>query len=465
MLLKTMISSASLSSLVTRTVILIAFSSLSALSIAAVNHAIPEEPEVSFSDVGPEYLSSEPENLDEPSEASFQITDQPFFEDDQLLSIRFRTYYRDKTVDDGPDQEAWAAGGWIDWQSPSFLNGTFKLGATLFGSQKIIGDKNKGGTGLLKPVQESFGGLSNLYGALDFGATTARLGRFEIETPYLNRSDSRMIPNSFQGGQVLHDFTPHWTLGIGYYTDIKPITNTDFISLYDAAGVPGSDRYGVTALGLRFDDPDGWDQAGGLFYRHAPNFMDIYYADYGQRIFSFNDSAITLAGQYTRQESVGTELDGSFKIDQFGAKASWQNSILSATVAFTYYSKADGVQLRSPWGSIPGYTAVITQDFNRPGEKAVLVGLGVDFSNLGVPGLVLSTSYTYGNTPDSGVAASPDQEEFDVTLAYAFQQGLLDGFDVRVRNGYVNQKNTNSNGPIAMNSNDLRVIVNYVWAY
>ena len=438
-----------------------------------------EQEDLSLVSTGPEYLSDHPEAMDEPAEASYQIVEDPFFVGDHMWRVHFRSYYLDRQIDNAPTRAAWAAGGWIDWQSPGMLKDTLKLGATAYTSQKIIGDKDKGGTGLLKPVQDSFSGFSSVYADFDFDPTTARVGRFEINLPYMNRSDIRMIPISFQGAQVLHDINPFWTLGLGYYTDIKQRDSDNFQSLYKVAGVTTADGAtpddGVIAVGLRFDQ-DNTAQEGGLFYQHAPDFMDTYYAEYGQPIVYFNgtsfgdtylgkNSSLSLTGQYTRQQSVGMQLDGDFSIDQYGAKLTWQNDFISATLAYTYYSKSNNQRIRHPWGSVAGYTSVQYSDFDRPGEKASLAGLGIDLTEFGLPGLVFSTSYTYGNTPDSGSAASPDQSEFDVELNYTVQETFLEGLQIRVRNAMFKQSSKAARPSDTGDLNDFRVILNYVWVY
>ncbi len=426
---------------------------------------VENESDEDFANVGPDYLSDEPGSLDEPSEASFQILEKSFFTGDHFLRLHLRSYYRDRQADTTATQAAWAAGGWVDWQSPTLLDGVLKVGFTAYGSQRVIGQNNKDGTGLLKTGQDSFGGVSNIYTALDFGATTGRIGRFEVDMPYMNRSDTRMIPLSFQGAQLLHTLNPYWTFGLSYFTDIKEKNSTDYTPLYKVAGVSGNDYYGVSSLGLRFDDPQDEARNGGFFYHHAPNYLDIYYVDYGQEILSFENSAVSLSGQYTHQEDVGAQLGGSsFDIDQYGGKLDWQSKTFSVVLAYTQYSKSNNQKLFSSWGSVPGYTSVIVSDFNRPGEKAILAGVGVDFARFGLGGLTLSTNYTYGDTPDSGTSASPDQKEWDVTAAYAFPQTFLKGLELRVRNGYLKQ--SNSNGASDANDvNDFRVILNYVWMY
>ncbi len=60
----------------------------------------------------------------------------PFFRD-TVLNAHVRSYYRGiQTTTPGVSQEAWAAGGWLEYKSGWWLD-TLQLGGTLFGSGPI----------------------------------------------------------------------------------------------------------------------------------------------------------------------------------------------------------------------------------------------------------------------------------------------------------------------------------------
>jgi len=81
-------------------------------------------------------------------------------------------------------------------------------------------------------------------------------------------------------------------------------------------------------------------------------------------------------------------------------------------------------------------------------------------ASFGEDAIKLHTYYIYGDSPDSGATASPSQSEFDVTLEYNFDIGDMNGFHLRIRNSYVNHKNTDGNND-AQDLNDFRIILNY----
>jgi hypothetical protein len=94
----------------------------------------------------------------------------------------------------------------------------------------------------------------------------------------------------------------------------------------------------------------------------------------------------------------------------------------------------------------------MVKDFYQAGEDAWLVGLSYDFSHVGMDGLSSFFNYANGNTS----AASPDEEEFDITVDYRFKKDFLKGLWLRLRYAYVDQ-----DGPEGIDVKDFRAIVNY----
>lgn len=416
-----------------------------------------------LSTAGPEYLIMEDEESDTPSEASFQFDDSGEFTGRNKLNANIRSYYMNRSYDNSADGEALATGGWIDWQSPTWKNYAH-IGATAYTSQNMFADDEYNRTQLLQNDEKSYSGISNIYLQLDHEELSARLGRFEINDPYMNGDDARMIPNSFQGAQGTFDINPHWMIGIGHFTEMKSTTSTSYDHLYEVAnqvyGLDMKTNHGVSTYGLRYQESA--DHGGGLFYQHAPDFIDTIYIDYSREIIALNNGSIALAGQYTTQESVGNKIAGDFKAEHFGAKLTWQQGIVKTQLAYSYYSET--AQLLRPWSASTAFNAIQWSDSDRPGEKGALIGVGIDLSELVTPGLTISTKYYKGNTPDEGTWASPDVSEWGVDIVYSVPQGTFKDLELRVRNASVKQKNTTGNND-ADSLNDFRVIANYTWTF
>ena len=116
------------------------------------------------------------------------------------------------------------------------------------------------------------------------------------------------------------------------------------------------------------------------------------------------------------------------------------------------------MRIRNPFGGYPGYLSLMISSFNRAEEDGWLLGLSYDFSELGLPGLSGFVNYADGDTPDGGPRASPDQEEFDVTVDYRPDLRLLNGLWLRARAAWLDRDETPAGGG---DVTDYRLILNY----
>ena len=372
------------------------------------------------------------------------------FWDDAGLVFSPRTYYLNRQREDNPDSAAWAAGGALAYRTGNYKD-RLQLGASLYTSQKLYGPQDKDGTVLLKKRQKSFSVLGEAYARVRLLGTMEFSGyRQQLNLPYVNAHDSRMVPNTFEAYLVRDRDHPRFNYIAGYATKIKRRNETSFIHMSEAAGAASSDE-GLSMIGglYRFSEHMN---LGAINY-NTRDTLNIFYTE-GHAAWDISDElALRLSAQYTDQRSVGDELIGDFDTRVGGARlaASYRNAILS--LAWTSTGNGDGI--RSPYGGYPGYISLIVEDFNRAGEDAWLVGLSYTFAELGLPGLSAFANYASGDTPGHGTKASPDQTELDFTVDYRFG-GKLENLWLRARAAFVDQ-----DGPGAVDADDFRVIVNY----
>jgi len=169
---------------------------------------------------------------------------------------------------------------------------------------------------------------------------------------------------------------------------------------------------------------------------------------------SHRHSAIRLSGQFTDQRSVGNELIGSFDTYNVGLRVA--GSLGGAVLTLAYSHTDNNARIRNPYGGYPGYLFLNIRNFNRAGKDAWLIGFSYDFAHIGWHGLSGFINFASGDTPDTGVLASPDQDEFDITLDYRPPKGFLQRLWMRARASFVDQ-----HGPEAIDIADYRVILNY----
>ena len=380
----------------------------------------------------------------------------PFFRD-QKLDLNLRTYYMYKDKVDNSLSEAWAVGGALNYKS-GYLLDHFSLGAAVYTSQPLYAPEERDGTLLLAPGQEGYTVLGQLYGEVKIVPDHFfRFYRQEYNTPYINKNDFRMTPNTFEG-YTFHgafggkDGAPGLNYGGGYITKIKERNSDQFVWMSKDAGAK-VDR-GVATAGLLFSQ--GPFSFGAIDY-YSDDIINIFYTE-AKAVFQLTkELGLRFSAQYTDQRSVGSDyLKGyDFSTNQFGIKGemSYRKAIL--TLGYTIADK--GADLQSPWGVHPGYTSVQVQDFNRAGENALLGKLSYDFSSLGLTGVTAYALWVHGwNRVDPITKASVKQEdEYDFDLQWRPQIKVLKGFWFRTRYAYVDQRD---GGP---SQSDFRIIVNY----
>jgi len=367
------------------------------------------------------------------------------------LSLGLRNYYLNRDRENLPDSEAWAQGGALDYDS-AWWKDRVRIGATLYTTQKLYGPSDKDGTLLLKQGQQGFNVLGEAYiEAKLVDDVIVKLYRQGLYLPYINRNDSRMIPNTFEAYTISNTSSERFVYALGQVEKIKKRASDEFVSMTEAAGIDSED-HGVTMGGLRYKFDNGANI--GAVNEYARDFMNIFYMEASTRNRTLFDINTHLSGQYTNQRSVGDELRGKFDTWTWGLKAAASYAGVILTLAHTSTDSNAGII--SPWGGRPSYLSLMLKNFDRADEEAWLIGMSTNFRYFNLKGLGAYFNYAAGNTPDSGRNASPDQKEFDFTLEYRREEGLLQGLSMRLRYAKLNEDGVNSN-----DISDLRAIVNY----
>ena len=371
--------------------------------------------------------------------------------EDTDFNVQLRSYYLDRDKYDDTKSAAWALGGSAGFKTGYFRE-RFSIGATAYTSQRAWGPEEEDGTLLLQPGQHGYTVLGELYGEYLFTPDVRMtVGARGFDTPYINRNDSRMTPNTFLAAAVqgLHKGgdESEWRWGAGYFDKIKERNSDRFVSMSEDAGADV--ERGVFTAGANYKL--GELSIGAIDY-YSNDIINIFYTEarYG---FPINeDMTLRFAGQYTHQQSVGDNLlmGEDFRAYQWGLKSELAMGPGLLTAAYT---SADGdTNMQGPWSGYPGYTSVQVEDFNRDGEDAWLLRAGYSVEQ--VEGLSFYALYVNGGTPDDPLQFARDETDFNVQ--WAPPEGSLKGLLVRLRYAYVSQDD-----PGDSDLRDLRLMVYY----
>jgi hypothetical protein len=390
--------------------------------------------------------------------AKEQLKDTPAFFRDTKLNLNIRTYYFYRDKYDDSQSEAWTLGGAVSYQSGWFLD-RFSLGSVLYTSQRLYGPEDRDGTLLLKPRQHDYTVVGQLYGRVKlFEENFLNIYRYEYNTPYINKNDSRMTPNTFEGYTFNGAYggkegAPGFKYGGGYILKIKERNSDRFVWMSQDAGadVPRGVYLGggnVSYKGFTF---------GAIDY-YSDDILNIFYTEGSYKLRVTDRLGLLFSAQFTDQRSTGDDLlkGYSFNTNQIGVKSDVSYGGAVLTLGYTHASRGEDMQ--NPWSGYPGYTSVQVQDFNRAGEDAFIAKLSYDFTTLGLQGVTAYALFVYGwdRVNPSTKASVANEHEFDADIQWRPQWKFLKGLWFRGRYANVHQYEGDKN-----TINDFRIIVNY----
>src|SRR6266480_8024985 len=117
---------------------------------------------------------------------------------DTKFEFNFRTFYFDRSDFSGAEKQAWAIGGWAGFKTGYFLD-HIAFGVTGYTSQPLYAPDDRDGTTLLQPGQEGYTVLGEAYADIKIvDGLNLNIGRKGYDTPFINRNDVRMTPNTFE---------------------------------------------------------------------------------------------------------------------------------------------------------------------------------------------------------------------------------------------------------------------------
>ena len=372
----------------------------------------------------------------------------PFWRDSSLdLGVRVYDFRRENGIES--ISEAFAAGTELTFRSGKWRDRLSTV-VSWHTSSAIDAPEGLGGTGLLAPDQSDLSVISRAYLQYDFGLTTSlRLYRQDFNMPYINRQDSRMIPNTFEA-YVLTYPGERLTWLFGQVTKMKKRDSEDFVPMAEVAGVPG-DNAGTTVAGARYQLAN--DTSLGVVVQHTSDLFTTAYTEVIYRRTLTELWGTQLAAQVTNQWSTGDEQLGDFSTYTWGlrGKVSFRGAILTAA-----YTNTGSAAIRKPFGGTPGFTSSMLSDFDRANEEAYRIGLSQNFAKYGLPGMSLIVKYTKGlNAEADDGTLLPDSDVIAVTADFRPPEGFLKGLWLRVRYA------EGDLGSPAADRREVRVILNY----
>ena len=388
----------------------------------------------------------------------------PVAAQDTTLIIHPRTFYYEGTQNTGAENEAWTLGGWIGYRSPRFRD-VLSLGGTVYGSLPLYAPADRDGTFLLKGGQEGYLVLGEAYAALRYDHYAVVKGyRQIVNQGYINPSDIRMTPYTFEGVTLGGELDSVRYLA-GYLWKVKQWNSDEFVSMAEKAGAEGSNG-GVGLIGVQLTPLRGLRVE--VSNQYGFDTFNTLYAKADYRYALNIDWEAGVGAEFTDQRAIGDALVAN------AATTKWRTRVGAARLQLIYRDvtlsgafsiTGSGNAIQNPWGTYPGYLALIdapaSQGFARANEKGWLIGAVYDFSKSDAAGLlVVNIARGTGAINAQSSASLPDQTEYNFRIEYGvpwLTMSRLRNATLTVRGSFYDREDADQIG------RQIHVILNWDW--
>jgi len=359
----------------------------------------------------------------------------------ELRNFYFNSDYRQSGARQSKREE-WAQGFILDYQS-GFTDGPVGFGVDALGmlGLKLDSGPDRQNTGLLpvgdERAPDDYSKLG-LTGKVRVSQSTLKVGTLIPRMQTVRSSNSRLLPQTFQGVQLLSKEIEGLTLNAGRLTQNRVRNDSANEDMTVAgSGITGgstSDRFDFAGASYR------WSKALTTLYDYGR--LDQNYEQH-----MFNVLHVLPVG---KQQSLETDLRyarsrkaGSTNVDNdaYGAKFTYNLGHHAFGVAYQRMDGKTGFPHLNGTDSYLVNYVMLSPDFANPGERSWQVRYDYDFAALGLPGLAFMTRYLKGDHFEGPGGVAGREWERDTELEYSFQTGALKNFKVRWRNGTYRSRN------------------------
>ena len=394
---------------------------------------------------------------------------QAAFIDDTKAGLELRNFYfnRDYREDSGQSkQEEWGQGFLLRVES-GYTEGTVGFGVDALALQgvKLYSSEDTAGSGLMPSSygNEAPGDWSSfgLAGKAKVSETVLKVGTLQFKNPAISTSDSRLLPQTMQGAQIISKEIKGLTLDAGYANRInhRDSTNNQVMAL-NTGGLRGITIDG----GAPNNASDDFRYLGGSYQVSKELTASYYYSNledlYKQHTYNLVHVLPIADGQ-----SLKTDLrysrskdDGNSNVDNKALGAMVTYSLSGHSFGLGYQKMSGDTGFAYVGGSTDPFLVNYVQinDFANEDEKSWQARYDFNFASIGFPGLTFMTRYITGDNFERANGTEGKQWERDMDIGYTFQEGALKNLNVKWRNATA--RNNYNRGT---NVDENRLIVSY----
>ena len=415
------------------------------------------------------------------------------FIEDSKASITARNFYINSDNRDGTanpsKQEEWGQGFIFNFAS-GYTQGTVGFGVDAIGLYGVKLDSGKGthynansaGKGGLVFPSDSDGRAVDDFSSLGLTAkvkvskTELRLGTLLPKLPVVTTNDGRLLPQTFEGGQITSNDIDNLTLVGGKLEHAKGrnSTNNDSLTIAGSNGATTTKTSNKRSNEFYFAGGDykiTKDLTAQYYYGNLEDFYKQHFLGLTHNwalpvgaiksdLRYFNSSSDgkngNQEGRLAGYRSSGYQNNGG-EVDNRTWSAKFTYSLQGHAVS-AGYQRVNGTSDFPFLNQGDGASAYLITDsqigkFQRAGERTWLAQYAYDFAAIGVPGLTTSVIYLKGDNVATS-AGDKGEWERDFNLGYVVPEGTFKGVGLA-------WKNASLRSDVARNQDENRLIVSY----
>jgi len=372
---------------------------------------------------------------------------QAAFVEDSKAGLELRNFYMNSDNRSVPSSsqsksEEWAQGFLLRAES-GYTEGTVGFGVDALGLLGVKLDSGRGrtGTGLLPTDND--GSAPDEYSELGLTAkakisnSVLKVGTLEPKNMAVARSDSRLLPQTFKGGQLVSNEIKGLTLDLGYLTEVNERNDSQYDDLK-------AQLRGGTAV----NEIDNFIFAGAS-YKLLENLTGSYYYSNLEEAYKQHSFNVVHVQPLGEGQSLKTDLryarssnDGSSTVDNKALGGMLTYSVSGHSFGLAYQEMRGDTGFAYLDGTDPFLVnyVMIAADFAKADEESWQARYDYNFAAIGIPGLTFMTRYVTGD--DFGAGGNGKEWERDTDIAYVFQEGALKNLGVKWRNGTYRSNST-----------------------
>lgn len=241
--------------------------------------------------------------------------------------------------------------------------------------------------------------LGEAYIKAKISKTKFKIGRQELDTPYLNTDDVGMIPNVFEGLTVVSKDISNTKIVLAHIYKYNSIWNVDRKKFERINKDNGIQIFGIVYNGFKNIKLKSW-------YYNMKEFGKVNYLE-ANYDFKIKNIDIILSGQYSNQDF---DIGDNPIIYGLSLEVIYDN--LTTKVA---YNKTSGEYADNLWGGGPFFTSTERMTISEAEDngEATLIGINWNLANIGLESLTFGVSYL-----NLQREIEKDINELDLSISY-----------------------------------------------